>query len=148
MSIQYTTQGFEPTTFRMWVSSHNHQTRASLGTPSGGQRCTIVIYDQIDKKFAYITTLMSTPTWFNYFSVWTGPSDSQMGSGCGSVCRAVASDSRGLRYESSHRQKFILNNYCRLYLIDKNKEKEAWSGPSKIYLPLRKQIANFRMIVT
>ena len=30
-----------------------------------------------------------------------------MGSGCGSVGRAVASDSRGPRFESSHRQKFI-----------------------------------------
>ena len=24
MSIQYTVPGFEPTTFRTWVSSHNH----------------------------------------------------------------------------------------------------------------------------
>ena len=31
----------------------------------------------------------------------------KMGSGCGAVGRAVASDSRGLRFESSHRQKFI-----------------------------------------
>ena len=28
MSIQYTVLGFEPTTFRKWVSSHNHLTRA------------------------------------------------------------------------------------------------------------------------
>ena len=28
---------------------------------------------------------------------------------CGSVGRAVASDTRGPRFESSHRQKFILN---------------------------------------
>ena len=28
MSIQYMVPGFEPTTFRMWVSSHNHETRA------------------------------------------------------------------------------------------------------------------------
>ena len=27
MSIQYTALGFEPTTFRTWVSFHNHQTR-------------------------------------------------------------------------------------------------------------------------
>ena len=27
MSIQYTAFGFEPTTFRTWVSSHNHQTK-------------------------------------------------------------------------------------------------------------------------
>ena len=30
-----------------------------------------------------------------------------LGSGCGSVGRAVASDTRGLRFESSHRQNFI-----------------------------------------
>ena len=28
MSIQYTVTGFEPTTFGMWVSSHNQETRA------------------------------------------------------------------------------------------------------------------------
>ena len=28
MSIQYTTLGFKPTTFRTWVTSHDHQTRA------------------------------------------------------------------------------------------------------------------------
>ena len=30
-----------------------------------------------------------------------------MGSGCGSVGRAVTSNTRGPRFESSHRQKFI-----------------------------------------
>ena len=38
-----------------------------------------------------------------------------LGSGCGSVGRAVAFDTRGPRFESSHRQKFILNIYCQLY---------------------------------
>ena len=52
-----------------------------------------------------------------------------MGSGCGSVGRAVASNSRGPRFESSHREKFILNIYCQLYLKDENKEKEAGNGP-------------------
>ena len=28
MSIQYTVPGFEPMTYGMWVSSHNHKTRA------------------------------------------------------------------------------------------------------------------------
>ena len=37
------------------------------------------------------------------------------GSGCGSVGSAVASDSRGLQFESSHRRKFILNIYCQLF---------------------------------
>ena len=52
-----------------------------------------------------------------------------MGSGCGSVGRAVASDSRGQRFESSLGQKFILNIYCQLYWKDENKEKEAENGP-------------------
>ena len=32
-----------------------------------------------------------------------------MSSGCGSVGRAVASETRGPRFESSHRQDFIMN---------------------------------------
>ena len=44
---------------------------------------------------------------FVLFNLW--------GSGGGSVGRAVASNSRGPRFESSHRQKFILNIYCQLY---------------------------------
>ena len=42
-------------------------------------------------------------------------SPGMMGSGGGSVGRVVASNSRGPRFESSHRQKFILNIYCQLY---------------------------------
>ena len=49
-------------------------------------------------------------------------------SGGGSVGIAVASDSRGLRFESIHRQKFTLNIYCQLYWKDENKEKEAVNG--------------------
>ena len=52
-----------------------------------------------------------------------------MGSGCGSVGRAVASDSRGPQFESSQQQKFILNIYCQLYWKDENKEKDAENGP-------------------
>ena len=48
---------------------------------------------------------------------------SPWGSGCGSVGRVVGSNSRGPRFESSHRQKFILNIYCQLYWKDKNKGK-------------------------
>ena len=33
------------------------------------------------------------------------------GSGCGSVGRAVASDTRGPRYESSHWRNFIINMF-------------------------------------
>ena len=39
-----------------------------------------------------------------------------MGNGCGSVGRAVASDTRGPRFESSHRQKFI--NIEHLYTVN------------------------------
>ena len=56
-----------------------------------------------------------------------------MGSGCGSVGRAVATDTRGLWFESSHWQKFIyILNICLLstvYWKEENKEKEAGTGP-------------------
>ena len=55
-----------------------------------------------------------------------------MGSGCGSVGRAVASKTRGLRFESSHWQTFINIEHLytvNLYLKDENKEKEAGNGP-------------------
>ena len=54
------------------------------------------------------------------------------GSGCGAVGRAVASDTRGPRFESSHRQ-LLLNIYLLLTVCrkDKNKEKEAGNGPFK-----------------
>ena len=64
---------------------------------------------------------------------WSIQSYAQVGSGCGSVGKAVASDTRGLRFESSHRQKFIyILNICLLstvYWKDENKEKEAGDGP-------------------
>ena len=44
------------------------------------------------------------------------------GSGCGSVGRAVTSNSIGLQFESSHRQHFIFNIYCHLCLKEENKE--------------------------
>ena len=54
-----------------------------------------------------------------------------MGSGCGAVGRAVAYDTRGPRFESSHRQ-LLLNIYLLLTVCrkDENKEKEAGNGPS------------------
>ena len=52
-----------------------------------------------------------------------------MGCGCDSVGRPVASDSIGLRFESSHRQIFILNISCQLYWKYENKEKEAMNSP-------------------
>ena len=37
------------------------------------------------------------------------------GCGCGSVGREIASNFRSPRFESSHRQKIILNIYCQLF---------------------------------
>ena len=42
--------------------------------------------------------------------------EEEVGSGCGSVGRAVASNTRGPRFESSHRQKFI--NIEHLYTVN------------------------------
>ena len=49
------------------------------------------------------------------------------GSGCGSVGRAVASDTRDPPFESRHQHNYINRFYNR---NDKNKEKEARNGPS------------------
>ena len=53
----------------------------------------------------------------------------KLGSGCGSVGRAVTSDSRGSQFESSHRRKFIMNILLLTVLKDENKDKEAGNGP-------------------
>ena len=51
-----------------------------------------------------------------------------MGSGCGSVGRAVASDTRGPQFESSHRKiKFILNTYLPSTVL--KRQKQAGNGP-------------------
>ena len=47
--------------------------------------------------------------------------------GCGSVGRAVVSDSRGPCFESSHRQKYLLLTAQQI----KMKKKEAGNGPFK-----------------
>ena len=55
-----------------------------------------------------------------------------VGSGCGSFGRAVASNIRGPRFESSHLQKFIyilkISLLSTVYWKDENKEKEAGNG--------------------
>ena len=51
------------------------------------------------------------------------------GSGCGSVGRAVTSNSRGPQFESSHWQKIILHIYCQLYSNDENKERRVREWP-------------------
>ena len=55
-----------------------------------------------------------------------------LGSGCGSVGRAVAYDTRGPRFESSHRLIFKQHLYtlnCNCIEKTKIKEKEAGNGP-------------------
>ena len=54
----------------------------------------------------------------------------RLGSGCGAVGKAVASNTRGPGFESSHRQ-LLLNIYLLLtvYRKDENEEKEAGNGP-------------------
>ena len=52
-----------------------------------------------------------------------------LGSGCGSVGRAVASVTRGPRFESSHRQTFILDIYLfPVNFIEKTKIKKKRQG--------------------
>ena len=61
-----------------------------------------------------------------------------LGSDCDAVGRAVASDSRDLRFESSHQQiLYYLLYYCQLYWKDENKEKVAGNGPLKNQLCLQ-----------
>ena len=52
-----------------------------------------------------------------------------MGSGCGSVGRAVASNTRGAQLESSYHQSLIMNILTVTYRTEENKEKEAGNGP-------------------
>ena len=52
MSIQYTVPGFEPTTFRTWVSSHNHQTRA----PAPYLAMFTIRRGKWGSPFGYVTT--------------------------------------------------------------------------------------------
>ena len=60
---------------------------------------------------------------------WTVTITNYWDSGCGSVDRAVAFNSRDPRFESSHRQNFILNINCQLYWKDENKEKRGRDWP-------------------
>ena len=56
-----------------------------------------------------------------------------MGSGCGAVGRAVAYDTRGPGFESSHRQ-LLLNIYLLLTVCRKDKNKEKRSGMAHFFL--------------
>ena len=54
--------------------------------------------------------------------------DDSSSSGCGSVGRAFASDTRGPRFESSHWQKFIEHLFS-VNCIEETKINEAGNGP-------------------
>ena len=58
------------------------------------------------------------------------PNMNQMGSGCGSVGRAVAFDTRDPRFDSSHQQTFIKHLF-NVNCVEKTKikKKEAGNGP-------------------
>ena len=62
-----------------------------------------------------------------------------LGSGCGSAARAVASDTRGLRFKSSHQQKFKKNN-CQLNVETKKRGKESGNRPIHKTEAIRKTI--------
>ena len=59
------------------------------------------------------------------------------GSGCGSVGRPVASETRGRQFESRHRKCYLINIsiYCQL-LKRRNKQKSGHEWPILIYLSL------------
>ena len=65
---------------------------------------------------------------YNIWKIWA--IETKLGSGCGSVGRAVNSNTRGPRFDSSHGQNF---NWT-IIIVDciektKIKKKEAWNGP-------------------
>ena len=75
-------------------------------------------------------SIQCTFVYFNRFYLSSndfGFSFSPMGSGCGKVGRAVASDTRVPRFESSHRQ-LLLNVYLLLTVCGKDENKEYRPG--------------------
>ena len=93
-------------------------------SPSNWKVFLLLKKDHISLKkiLSWLCCLTST-----YYSKKEQP---MKGSGCGSVGRAVASDTRGLQLKYYHRQilywTFVSS---KLYWKDKNKEKEAGNGP-------------------
>ena len=67
----------------------------------------------------------------------------QLGSGCGAVGRAVAYDTRGPRFESSHRQ-LLLNIYLLLTVCRKDENKEKRPGMAHL---LKKTKKNYTAVV-
>ena len=72
-------------------------------------------------------TLCKHTEWYTWFKVCLGNWNKlyQMGSGCGSVVGAVASNAWGLWFKSNHRQKKLTNIFTANCWKDKNKENEV-----------------------
>ena len=71
----------------------------------------------------------------SYFQCYTPKNTLITGSGCGSVGRVVASNTRDPRFESSHRQTFIYIEhfvYCQL-CIEKTKIKKKRPGMAHFF---------------
>ena len=109
---------------------------------------TVLINDFFAQKFSFLLTGIGDPRWNHAWGEWFGDKDRtetgrtkvgrisrlrffafpawkawQLGSGCGSVGRAVASDTRGPPFECSHEQNLYWTFYCcQLYWKDENKE--------------------------
>ena len=65
-----------------------------------------------------------------------------LGSGCGSVGRAVASDSRGPRFESHHRQKNYIEHFT-VNCIEKTKIKKKRLGRAHFLKKNKWSLENF-----
>ena len=88
-------------------------------------------WDDRKKIFCDASDVKKTFWWWWYLLCGKACLKRLLGSGCGSVGRAVASDTRGPRFESRHWQNLYWIVHCQLYWKDENKEKEAGNGPSK-----------------
>ena len=91
------------------------------------------------KKTLFHATVISVSTFLRNSKV-----EISQGSGCGSVGRAVASNTREPRFEPHHRQNFIYQIIYQLYKRkDENNEKKAGNGPSlkKVEISLHKTCA-------
>ena len=109
--------------FSMWHYYWTWKWRRSISTVSSNKKGVILL-----SLLLKVKVKKSTQRWFMVDVDKEGIAGQWL---CGSVGRAVASDTRGPRFESSHRQKFILN-ICFLstvYWKDENKKKEAGIGP-------------------
>ena len=97
-SIQYTVPGFEPTTFVKWVSFHNlYYFQNILPKSTYSKAISFCVSRRVVNR-------RMNECCRTVFEIWF-----LLGSGCGgSVGRAVASNNRGLQFESSLWQGFFL----------------------------------------